>query len=151
MKHKLLTLFTLLCTSCIKSDSIIELPTYTNDTHEISRVTNEDVKIINNAKNITLIINSCVIDNKTIFTQFPITVEYKDVVTLNDVDLNKVSIMKLDGKLISNNITIYEGLMYVPIKDSTIELCSGCAWYNQNGNKILHSIEFDADVNDWCK
>lgn len=138
---------------CVSDDTIHEIykqQTFVQEEQVTSAKT--DVCVANNAINTTLLINGYSINDDKLISIIPTTIEYKDTVTIDTVyGIGKFNKVLFDGKIISNGHTIYEGEMYTFPNDCIIELYPNCPWYDENGNKILNSIEFDININNWKK
>lgn len=61
----------------------------------------------------------------------------------------------LNGKIVYNSFVIYEGSIHIPIQNWFPEnhikssLYNNCPWYDNDGNKILQSINFSVGVDGW--
>ena len=104
-----------------------------------SKSANGVVLVVNDAKNTSLYIR-----NSNITHIEPTTIEYGDTIILEELK-NESDTIVFDGGITSNGFWLYEGLMYAPFGSliKAIDLCDS-TW-----NKILHPIEFGANVNDW--
>ena len=100
---------------------------------------NEAVAIVNDAKN-----TSWYIGSSNIVEIEATTIEYGDTIILEELK-KEVDTIVFDGGISSNGFWLYEGLMYAPFGSliKALDLCDS-TW-----NKILHPIEFGANVNDW--
>lgn len=103
-----------------------------------SKSANGVVLVVNDAKNTSLYIKSSNIEIE------PTTIEYGDTIILEELK-KEVDTIVFDGGISSNGFWLYEGLMYAPFGRviKALDLCDS-TW-----NKILHPIEFGANVNDW--
>lgn len=136
---------------CVKDDTIHEISKQKIPVQEeLVTPTKTDICVVNNAVNTELTINRYSIGDNKIISIIPATVEYKDTVTIDTIyaidEFNKII---LDGKISSNGNVIYEGKMYVFPNDHIVELYPNCEWYDEKGNKVLNSIAFDININDW--
>lgn len=118
----------------------------------------------NNAPNVTLTIDSCFVYNYDVDIATPCIIETGDEVTFDTFTMNLHGNGKLFfllyGKLDTTPITLYDGLMYVPVDTMVIseeifielELYDNCPWYYEYEGrymKVLQSIEFSASVDNW--
>lgn len=115
----------------------------------------------NNAPNVTLTIDSCFVYNYDFNIATPCVIETGEETTFDAFTMkphgNGKLVFLIYGKLDTDTIRLYDGLMYVPISrfEETfmeLELYDGCPWYCEyEGHyvKVLQSIGFDVSVEGW--
>lgn len=145
MKKKLIIILIItLFTSCI-NDEVIDMKQNEQYKEFVLKSFNNEVSsltfnIINKADNIILYIDKH-------------EIKYNDTILLNDVRLNeKKDTLILNGKLINDVYIIYEGLMYISLKEyktNNIILYDGCPWYTKDEYVILRSITFNVTIDEW--
>lgn len=173
MNKKIFLIFSLLFISifmaCNMTETINEITSYENNIETKlveKKKTSLIINIINKASNIILEIDEYKIVGiegiDTIFKTKQI-INYGEIVTLNSFDINEqildnnIKVILL-AKLITNtNYIMYDDLIYIPISSNikegenvlNLELYGGCNWFDKNGNKLLHQINFNVTVNNW--
>lgn len=124
------------------------------------------INIINNADNILLKIDGYKIigiNGIDSIYEGKYNINYGDTIKINKFNINKQvlrvnSKIILKGELITNtNYTMFNDSIYIPINGYikegenvlNLELYGGCNWFDKNGNKLLHQINFNVTVNNW--
>ena len=152
--------------SCIKT---IIVESTSNEKMLLSKSIEEEdcyvyLTVKNNAPNVTLTIDSCFVYNYDFNVATPCILETGEETIFDAFAMkpygNGKLVFLVYGKVDTDTMRLYDGLMYVPAKkvvastDTFIELefYDGCPWYYEyKGHyiKVLQSIRFDVSVEGW--
>lgn len=173
----IIILSTLFYFSC-NQEYVVDRPTYilpqTNyaynqDTENDGQICCLTVNIVNDAQNVILEIDDIEFQNIEIFDYPDIShysIEYQSDISVGEFKLlpqhlkRGMSYIILTGRVYCPTYTIYEGLIYIPISGEiktgnntlVLKLYDNCPWYYVYNNKLvklLQSIQFDIDVEEW--
>lgn len=168
----IIILFTLFLFSCNKEILIDECASESSRfaTHEEEMISSYLTLIISNdANNVTLEIDSFEFDNIEVIS-YPTfnssCLSYEDELTVTDIELipqhlkQDSSHILIYGRVYCPTYTIYDGVIYVPVKGTIkpglnvleLSLYDGGPWFYYNGEnlvKLLQSIQFDVTVDEW--
>lgn len=104
---------------------------------------NKNILVVNDIDNMSLYIKKCNVGkiSRTI-------IEYGDTAVILCYTTTKIDTIVFDGELHYYKSEIYKGLILIPY-EKIISFKPSYNWFDDHGNKLLHPITFDANVNDW--
>ena len=166
----LFTLFFFSCNKEILIDECVPESSSRSATHEEEMISSYlTLNISNDANNVTLEIDSFDFENIEVISYPTFSsscLSYQDELTVTDIELipqylkQDSSYILIYGRVYCPTYTIYDGVIYVPLKGTIkpglnvlkLSLYDGGPWfyyYGENLVKLLQSIQFDVTVDEW--